>query len=398
MGTNRQTLLDDFSTLMTFLAGETRGHSNDFMPSTCSLGTEKIEERAPTGVHDALGKMVIFHHVPDSQVFNSNVVIAFGIRFSCLEVVISPLTMDLEMCLGGVLGSLPASMAAFLAAAQLTLLASQRLLRCPIEARVLNGLALAIRQERFQTHINANITVLAGAGKVFMLWVRLTDDQRIPMSIGSQDKMHGLRSALDLAMQLDLEDMSQFLGNNQVVLVFVQRAVFAILTKLDGMPVGALFEARETSFQSKLFAGKKPLEGLGETIGQHLDGCGGDRLLATAFELCGQIVLCREGAFVLILHFHGLKHLVIDEARLTQTLHKQGILLLIDKKAILKRFHDSNHNELESICQQFRPPAVKTVDNEAVVVLALPRDKLTYYLAQTRNAMIVFARQVINGP
>ncbi len=41
---------------------------------------------------------------------------------------------------------------------------------------------------------------------------------------------------------------------------------------------------------------------------------------------------------------------------------------------------------------------VKTVDNETVVVLAIPRDKLTYYLAQTRNAMIVFARQVINGP
>ncbi len=40
---------------------------------------------------------------------------------------------------------------------------------------------------------------------------------------------------------------------------------------------------------------------------------------------------------------------------------------------------------------------VKTAENETVVVLAIPRDNLTYYLAQTRNAMIVIARQVING-
>ena len=40
---------------------------------------------------------------------------------------------------------------------------------------------------------------------------------------------------------------------------------------------------------------------------------------------------------------------------------------------------------------------VKKADNVTVVVLAIPRDNLTYYLAQTRNAMIVIARQVING-
>ena len=117
MGSYRKTLLDDFSTLMTFLAGETRVHSYDLMPGTCSLCSENIEEGAPTGIHDGFGEMLIFHHVPDSQVFNSNVMIAFGIGLGCLEMVISPLSLDLEMSFCHVLGSLSASMTAFLAAA-----------------------------------------------------------------------------------------------------------------------------------------------------------------------------------------------------------------------------------------------------------------------------------------
>jgi hypothetical protein len=105
MGTYRQTLSHDLPTLVTFLACETRAHSYDLMPSTCSLCTENIEERAPTGVHDALGEKVIFDHVADSQVFNHNSVIALGIGPSSFEMVISPLTIDLQMGFCYVLGS-----------------------------------------------------------------------------------------------------------------------------------------------------------------------------------------------------------------------------------------------------------------------------------------------------
>ena len=67
----------------------------------------------------------------------------------------------------------------------------------------------------------------------------------------------------------------------------------------------------------------------------------------------GQIILAGEGALLLVLCFRDLKHLVIQDARLTQAVHEQGMLVLRDEKAILKRFHTSMYYGLESVCQQF---------------------------------------------
>ncbi len=196
MGSYRQTLLYDLPTVVTLLACETRVHSYDLVPSTCSLCTENIEERAPAGVHDGFSEMVIFDHMTDSQVFYHNALIAFGIGLGCLEMVISPLSIDLEMSLCYVLSSLPSSMTAFLAPAQLTLLASQGRGARTIEARVLNRMALAIRQERLESYINPNSGMCADAGKMLVLWLSLADNQGIPMPIRTQDQMDGLGSPL----------------------------------------------------------------------------------------------------------------------------------------------------------------------------------------------------------
>ena len=40
-----------------------------------------------------------------------------------------------------------------------------------------------------------------------------------------------------------------------------------------------------------------------------------------------------------------------------QTVYEQGMLVLRDEQAILKRFHTSRSIRLESVCQQGRPPA-----------------------------------------
>jgi hypothetical protein len=357
MGSYRQTLLYDLPTLVTLLAGETRVHSYDLMPSTCSLCTENSEKRAPTGIHDGFREMVIFDHMTDSQVFYHNALIALGIGPGCLEMVISPLSIDLEMSLCYVLSSLTAPLTAFLAPGQLTLLASQGLLRGTIEARVRNGVALAIRQERLQPYINANSSMGADAGKMCALWLCLADDQRIPMPISPQDKMYSLGRTLYLAMQLDLEEMSQLLRHDEVFLILVQVTVFAVLSKLNRVPLIAFLEAWEAYFQSKLFAGKKAFERLGETVSEHLYCCGRYMLTTSPGKSPGQIILAGECAFLLILCFRDRKHLVIKDARLTQALHEQGMLLCIDEKAILKRFHTSSYIGLESVCQQFRPPA-----------------------------------------
>jgi hypothetical protein len=49
---------------------------------------------------------VVLDHIPDGQVFNHNTPIAFGIRFSYLEMVISTLPVHLQVCLGNEAGSL----------------------------------------------------------------------------------------------------------------------------------------------------------------------------------------------------------------------------------------------------------------------------------------------------
>src|SRR5437773_12549952 len=104
MGTDRQTFLYHLSTLETFLASETRVHSNDLMTSSCSLLFKNVEECAPRGVENALRQVVIFHHVGDLKGFHSNVVILFSIPFRSLEMVISALAIDQEVRLGDVTG------------------------------------------------------------------------------------------------------------------------------------------------------------------------------------------------------------------------------------------------------------------------------------------------------
>ena len=70
MCTNRQTLLYELTTSVTFLRGETGVHSNNCVPSSLSLFTQNVEEGAPTGVHDALCQGMILNHVENAQLLH----------------------------------------------------------------------------------------------------------------------------------------------------------------------------------------------------------------------------------------------------------------------------------------------------------------------------------------
>src|SRR5947209_10227034 len=63
MGSYRQTLLHDLTTFEAFLRGEARIDSYHPMTSSLSLFFEDVEERAPTGVHDALCQRMVLYHV-----------------------------------------------------------------------------------------------------------------------------------------------------------------------------------------------------------------------------------------------------------------------------------------------------------------------------------------------
>ncbi len=360
MGSYRQTLLYNLPTVVTPLAGETRVHSYDLVPSTCSLCTENSEERAPAGVHDGFRKMVVFHHVADSQVFHHNPPVALCIWLSRLEMMIAPLPIDLEMCLRHILRGFPSAMRTFLTAAQLALLPSECSLRGAIETWVRNGVPLAVSKKGLEAHVNADVRMLAVIWCMLSLWKSLTDDEGIPMSISPQHKMDGLGYTLYRTMQLDLEEVSQLLRNNEVFLVFMQIAVFPILPQLDSVPAVRLLEAwKADTGDSMLFRSEIPFEGFRQAICKHLDGCGRD-MFTLSFECRFQIILAGECALALILRFDRLQHTIVNRARLSQACHEQARLFLVHEKAILKRFHAAIQQQVIRIVKRgryaWRPP------------------------------------------
>ncbi len=358
MGPYRQTLLYDLPTLVAFLRGETWVHSDDLMSSTLSLHFKNVEERAPRGVHDALCQGMILDHVENLKLLNSDHLIVFSVLLCRLIVKIPTLTGDLEMRLRRATSSFTASMRTLLASTYRTLLASQGFLRGTIEARVLDGMALTIRQERFESDINPDVMMRAVRGSMFSTWLCLTDDESIPVSIGPMDQVNRLRRTLYRAMQLDLEEMSQFLGNNEMFLVLMQIRIFSILPQLNAMPAIGLLKTWEAHTRDVIcFRGKETLKRFREPVCEHLHRCGGHMFTSMTFESIFQIVLTGKRALLLILLFDHLKHTIIDLSRLSQASHEQVGLFLLHVQSVLKCFHVLYCNALENVCQQVRPPA-----------------------------------------
>jgi len=81
MGTHRKRFLHDLPTLVAFLRGETRVHSDHLMSSTFSLGFKDSEECTPGGVHDGFRQMMVLDHVEDSQILNGDMMIGLGVLF-----------------------------------------------------------------------------------------------------------------------------------------------------------------------------------------------------------------------------------------------------------------------------------------------------------------------------
>ena len=339
MSANTQGLLNKLPTIATCLCGEVRIDSYHLMTGSCGLILKNIEKCAPTGVHDGFSEMVIFHHIRDLKVFNCNQLIAFGVRFSCLEMVISTLPLNLQVCLRHVLSGFTAPVRAFLASTQLALLASQGTLGGAIEARIVNRVAFTISQKGLESYIDTDVSMGTDAAGMLSLLFRLTDEKRIPMIVSTQDQIDSLWLALKRAMQFDLDGLANLARNDEMLLVFVQIDIFSVLPELDGVPLIALLKTREAHFQSQFFAGEKPFERFGEAIGKTLYRCGRDMLSATSFETSGEIILPREGPLFFILLLDRLKHLIIDMSGLDQALHEQVGLFFLWIQTVFKCPH-----------------------------------------------------------
>ncbi len=152
-----------------------------------------------------------------------------------------------------------AAVTAFRAATDRALGVRQALLSSTIVAWVLDHPAFGVRQKHLQPHIQANGRMLACRAlmralrmhnALLVLWRRLTHDQRVPVVISPQDQMGRDRCSLQRAMQLDLEQASQFGGDVQMrpvrpVVIQPDIAMRFVLAQLDAVPAVGCLEAGE---------------------------------------------------------------------------------------------------------------------------------------------------------
>jgi hypothetical protein len=133
--------------------------------------------------------------------------------------------------------------------------------------------------------------------------------------------------------------VSDLLWDNKVFLLLMQGTIFPILSQLDGMPAVWLLETRKPDIGDSIFLGRnKAFERFRQTISKHLHR-GGRDMFPLPFESGFQIILAWERPIMLILLFNGLKHAIVNDARLTQALHELGMLFRIHKESVLKRLH-----------------------------------------------------------
>ena len=97
MRPHTERLVDQFPTVAAGLSGEARIDSDHSMSSIFSFGFKDVEERAPGGVQDGFGQMMIFHHRINIEVLNGDLLILLAVRFGYFEVEITALPLDLQM-------------------------------------------------------------------------------------------------------------------------------------------------------------------------------------------------------------------------------------------------------------------------------------------------------------
>jgi hypothetical protein len=288
------------------------------MTSSFSLIFQNVEESTPRGVHDTFRQMRVLHHVVNIQFLNGNHLVLFSIGLCGFEMKITTLTFDFQMGLGCASGSLPLSFAALLATCCHALLASEGAGRLARVAGIVCGVAVAISQKGLETYINADRRMGTCRGSMLSLGKGFTNDESVPMSISSQDKVTGLGYSFYRAMKFDFERTAQLLWNRQVLSISRKREIGLMLTQWDRMPAIGLLETRKPALLPQFFSRKEASEGLIQSISQHLDRGSWYMLTATTLEPCGEIIFSEELARLLIMLLRSRQHLIVDVPRLSQ--------------------------------------------------------------------------------
>jgi len=288
--------------------------------------------------------MMVFHHPINVEVLDSDMPIVLSIVRSHLVVEITALALDLQMRLRCTPGSEASAFTVLLPTSNRALLASQRSLALTIVAGVLDDLSFTISQEGFQPYVDAEIRMRTFARAMLCLWFSFTDNQSVPVTISTQDKIGRLGGSFDGAMEFDFDGATQLLGDGKVLAIGSKREISLVLSQLDRVPLIGFLKAGEPHVRdAQFFSSKKPFESSTQPIREHLNGRRGN-MFPTTCEVFVQIVFRGECSILLVLCLKRREHLIVDMPRLDQALHEQVLLVLIWVDSVLKRFHVLHFN------------------------------------------------------
>ena len=151
---------------------------HDFTASVCSFACEVCCERAPSGIENALGQVVILDHVANTEIFNRYMLVGGKQSMAQLvEEITALIGNPLMLPLQGnnrlaLIGS------AFLPPSDTALRHTQVFLGYPVPGRMLHMLPIAGRDERRKPHINADINASGRQG----LWSDFAGQDGIPLA------------------------------------------------------------------------------------------------------------------------------------------------------------------------------------------------------------------------
>lgn len=338
MSPNGERLLNDLPAAKAPLACEMRRYFNNPYPSLFRFEYEDILEGGPTCVSDALSQTVVLQHVANPQVFDCDEGIAINVMPGRLVRVVLALTGDLEVLTGRLLRCFAAAARTLLAACGLALRPPELLVPFPKTARVLDRVAIGVRDEVRESDIQPDRRAVLFLPRL----TEITDDEDIPVPVGAVNEMSGFGSPFQRTMLLDLEAATEFLWDVKPLCFGVEEHISAgaVLPKLDGVPAVSRLEARKANrWYAKLFTTKEPLEGFVEPMGKSLYRGLRDVFSTSPLEAVREIVATEELPSLIVMSLDLIKHLVVKMAAFRQRRKEQAMLLPVRKKTILERFH-----------------------------------------------------------
>src|SRR6266498_2782416 len=207
---------------------------------------------------------------------------------------------------------LMAAAAARFAGAQAALLAAQAPLACPKEARVFDGMPIAIGKKDLQSHVDANRrSIISRMGQVARIW-QFAHDQRIPVPIRPLDQVARFRRPLEFTVALDLDRRAKLTRDTQMPTIKPSILASGELPQLDAMPLIRAFETWETP--SFVAIATPSFQGFVESVGKCLHGGRRNiRAAATCVQLIQGIAIQKSAVFLVVLPF-TLQHFVVQLA------------------------------------------------------------------------------------